>query len=211
MLVSEDTALLSLACYDDLSPRDQRLVEPGMLWRPVTKRPPPCWAWHAMTTCHQETSALLSLACYDDLSPRDHRLVEPGMLWRPVTKRPAPCWAWHAMTTCHQETSALLSLACYDDLSPRDHRLGGPAVWRPPSEREARTSLPAFPGRVIPVNDLNGVWRYGVSARTDWPGVSILWLAEIANLVCSLVSVWQHVQLSAQIHHLHTHCMLLGH
>ena len=34
-----------------------------------------------------------------------------------------------------------------------------------------------------PVATLPGTWRYRVSARTGWPGVSILWLGEMESLV----------------------------
>ena len=36
---------------------------------------------------------------------------------------------------------------------------------------------------------LPGAWRYWVSARTGWPGVSILWVCDTASLICSF-SVW---------------------
>ena len=46
---------------------------------------------------------------------------------------------------------------------------------------------------------LPGAWRDRVSAGTDRPGVSILWLGEIESLICSFYLVWQHVKLSVQI------------
>ena len=52
----------------------------------------------------------------------------------------------------------------------------------------------------IPVATLPGAWRYRVSAGTGRPGVSILWLGETESLAAASFSVWQHVQLSAQIH-----------
>ena len=36
-----------------------------------------------------------------------------------------------------------------------------------------------------PVATLPGAWRYGVSAGTGWPGVSILWLGEVESLLCN--------------------------
>ena len=42
-----------------------------------------------------------------------------------------------------------------------------------------------------PVATLPGAWCYVVSAGTGWPGVSILWLKEIENLICNFcLSVW---------------------
>ena len=32
---------------------------------------------------------------------------------------------------------------------------------------------------------LPDAWRYGVCARTDWPGVSLLWCGQIATLICN--------------------------
>ena len=32
---------------------------------------------------------------------------------------------------------------------------------------------------------LPGAWRYRVSAETDLPGVSILWLGEVESLICN--------------------------
>ena len=68
---------------------------------------------------------------------------------------------------------------------------------RPPPERKVPDSNPAcdgtFPGSShtsdlkigTPVATPPGAWRYRVSARTGWPGVSILWLGEMESLVCS--------------------------
>ena len=36
-----------------------------------------------------------------------------------------------------------------------------------------------------PVATLPGAWRYGVSAGTSRPGVSILWLDEVKSLICN--------------------------
>ena len=36
-----------------------------------------------------------------------------------------------------------------------------------------------------PVATLPGAWRYGVSAGTGWPGVSILWLGEVESCICN--------------------------
>ena len=41
--------------------------------------------------------------------------------------------------------------------------------------------------------------RYRVSAETDWPGVSILWLSEVECLTRNSISMWQDVNLSEQI------------
>ena len=41
---------------------------------------------------------------------------------------------------------------------------------------------------------LLSTWHYRVSAGAGWPGVSILWLGEIASLIC-IFSVWQHIQM----------------
>ena len=35
------------------------------------------------------------------------------------------------------------------------------------------------------VDGLSGAWRNRVSASTGWPGVSLLWLAEISSLIHS--------------------------
>ena len=49
-----------------------------------------------------------------------------------------------------------------------------------------------------PVAALPGAWRYRVSARTGWPGVSTLWPGQKDSLIYNL-SVWQQVQLSEQM------------
>ena len=36
-----------------------------------------------------------------------------------------------------------------------------------------------------PVATQPGTWRYRVSAGTDWPGVSILWLGEMESWICN--------------------------
>ena len=36
-----------------------------------------------------------------------------------------------------------------------------------------------------PVATLPGTWHYRVSARTGWPGVSVLWLGEMDSLICN--------------------------
>ena len=38
----------------------------------------------------------------------------------------------------------------------------------------------------ILVSTLPDTWRYRASTQTGWPDVSILWLGEIANLICNL-------------------------
>ena len=43
-------------------------------------------------------------------------------------------------------------------------------------------------------------WCYMLSTWTVWPGVCILWLGEIANLILTTVLAWQHIQLSKVIH-----------
>ena len=44
-----------------------------------------------------------------------------------------------------------------------------------------------------PVATLPGAWHYRVSAWTDWPGVSILWLGEMESLICNFyLSVAAH-------------------
>ena len=48
--------------------------------------------------------------------------------------------------------------------------------------RSSASMIPA-PGTLLAT--LQGAWRYQVSARTCWPGVSILWTEEIASLTCS--------------------------
>ena len=48
-----------------------------------------------------------------------------------------------------------------------------------------------FPCRVVPVKivalvvTLRGTWQYRVIARIGWPGVSKLWVGEMASLICS--------------------------
>ena len=44
-----------------------------------------------------------------------------------------------------------------------------------------------------PVATLPGAWRYRVSTGTGWLSVSILWLGEVEGLICTSISVWQHV------------------
>ena len=39
-----------------------------------------------------------------------------------------------------------------------------------------------------PVATLPGAWRCRVNAGTGWPSVSILWLSEVENLICKLLS-----------------------
>ena len=36
-----------------------------------------------------------------------------------------------------------------------------------------------------PLANLPGTFRYRVSAGTGYPGVSIMWLGEVENLICS--------------------------
>ena len=44
-----------------------------------------------------------------------------------------------------------------------------------------------------PVATLPGAWCYRVSAGTDWPGVSILWLGEMESWICNFyLSVAAH-------------------
>ena len=76
-------------------------------------------------------------------------------------------------------------------------RLVGLVVRHPPRERNIPGSNPAragiFPGSShasdlkigIPVATLPGAWRYRVSARTGWPGVSILSQGEMESLICN--------------------------
>ena len=52
------------------------------------------------------------------------------------------------------------------------------------------------------VATLPGAWRYGISVRTGWPGVSILSLGEKTKL---------HVKLSKLIRPYDTLCMSLRH
>ena len=49
-----------------------------------------------------------------------------------------------------------------------------------------------------PVVILLSTWHYRVSAGAGWPGVSILWMGEIASMICNF-SVWQHIQMCQQI------------
>ena len=77
------------------------------------------------------------------------------------------------------------------------YRLIGLVVRRPPRERKIPGSNPACAGIFsgsshtsdskigTPVATLPGAWRYRVSAGTGRPGVSILWLGEMENLVCN--------------------------
>ena len=37
-----------------------------------------------------------------------------------------------------------------------------------------------------PVATLPGAWQFGVSTGTGGPSISILWMGEIANLICNL-------------------------
>ena len=46
---------------------------------------------------------------------------------------------------------------------------------------------------------LPDTWRYRVSAGTGRSSVSILWLGEIASLICNFYLMWQHTQLSGQV------------
>ena len=66
---------------------------------------------------------------------------------------------------------------------------------RPPGQRKIPGSNPACAGTLsgsshtsdlnigTPVATLPGAWHYRVSAETDLPGVSILWLGEIESLI----------------------------
>ena len=54
-----------------------------------------------------------------------------------------------------------------------------------------------------PVATLPGAWCCRVSTGTGHPGVGILWLGEVESLICNFCLsqwVWQHIQLSEQIH-----------
>ena len=78
-----------------------------------------------------------------------------------------------------------------------EDRLVGLVVRRPPRERKVPGSNPAcaalFSGSShtcdlnigTPVATLPDAWRYRVSAGTSRPGVSILWLGEMENLICN--------------------------
>ena len=79
----------------------------------------------------------------------------------------------------------LIKLLRLDTSGARD-RLVGLVVWRPPRERKVPGSNPGgagiFSGSshtsdlniATPVATLPGAWRYGVSAGTGRPGISIL-------------------------------------
>ena len=70
-------------------------------------------------------------------------------------------------------------------------------VWCPPWEQETQVSNPAIFSWVILVKlalpvktgtlvaTLSGAWHQRIYAKTDWSGISILWLSEIASLLCS--------------------------
>ena len=78
------------------------------------------------------------------------------------------------------------SLRAHDSSVSDVHRLVGLVVRRPPRERKVPGSNPAGAGIFsgsshtsdfkigTPVATLPGAWRYGVSAGTGRPGVSIL-------------------------------------
>ena len=51
----------------------------------------------------------------------------------------------------------------------------------------------------------------GPCYRTGWLSVSILWLGEIASLICNFCRVWQHIQLPKWICPWDTLCMLCVH
>ena len=76
-------------------------------------------------------------------------------------------------------------------------RLIGLVVRRPPRERKIPSSNPTCAGNFLgsshtsdlkigtPVATLPGAWHYKVRAGTGRPGVSILWLGEMASLICN--------------------------
>ena len=78
-----------------------------------------------------------------------------------------------------------------------DHLVGLVVKARQLRERKIPGSNPScegiFPGSShtsdfkigTPVVTLPGAWRYTVSARTGWPGVSILWLGEMESWICN--------------------------
>ena len=53
------------------------------------------------------------------------------------------------------------------------------------------------------VSTLPGVWRCKVSAWTGWPGVSILWLGEVENLICNFYLSVVAPQLSRSVPEIH--------
>ena len=77
------------------------------------------------------------------------------------------------------------------------HGLLGVAVRRPPRRPQTgvwfplslwtffRSSRASDLKIETPVSTLPGAWNYGVSAGAGWSGVSILWLGEIASLICN--------------------------
>ena len=90
--------------------------------------------------------------------------------------------------------------------------LVGLVVRRPPQERHtwvrfllhcgsfSRSSHTSDWKVGSPVAVLLGTWHCRISPGTGWPRVCILWLGEIESLMCSYISVWQHIQLSEQVH-----------
>ena len=70
-----------------------------------------------------------------------------------------------------------------------------------PREQQTWVRSPVSPwifllGRVIPVTykfvvaSVPGAWHYRISAGTCWPGVSVLWLSEVAKLILDLYVTW---------------------
>ena len=61
------------------------------------------------------------------------------------------------------------------------------------------------------ITALQGIWYYRVRGWSGWPGVSVLWLGEIASFIANSIWLWQYVQFFRLIHHCEMACRLLGH
>ena len=83
-------------------------------------------------------------------------------------------------------TSLLLFFYVYMNQKRREEFQSWPGIFR--------VRIPLAPGSShtsdlktgTPVAILPGGWHYKVSARTGWPGVSILWLGEMESWICNL-------------------------
>ena len=207
------TALLAqTGCTPNCWPRlaAHRLVGPDWLHTALlaqTGCTPPCWprlAAHRLVGPDWLHTALLAQTA--------HRLVGPDWLHTLLAQTDCtpPCWprlAAHLVGPDWLHTALLAQIDCTPPCWPRltAHRLVGPdwlhTLWAQWPGAHVKSGGPGFGPCFLqgafwglrhithlhvgtPVDTLAHAWRYRVSTETSWPGVSILWLGEIASLVC---------------------------
>ena len=104
------------------------------------------------------------------------------------------CFLWISE---FEEHEAAMSVSHVSPSFPYNDRLVGLMVKASASRAEIWGSNPAcariFPGQA-PVATLPGAWHCRVNTGTGWPGVSILWLGEVASLTFRF-SLWQPCQI----------------